>query len=509
MNTKYRNELLILFFIFSIIFSFEGIYLFSQTETIAPALLVASYVVGIIFLESLFLFIISYLVKPFFLLITSIILASNLFVLKLLFFSWFQNISVLTIFVIIIIFSLIFFILLHSIKHLNKLKKILYILIGIIIFVFSPLITFIINERHDIKEVMPNSTLEQWKQIKFKDKPNIYLISFDSMIPSEISKKYMAIKELPYTSTVKADMLRKVPSFTPKAPSYASLNGIMNLEDVSIPGRSFFSGIMPSILTSIVSSNGYEITTGYSSFYFGKQGTYIDKYKMPTAPRLIETTLCIDTKTSFILQIRLLGVCNVLGKYSSISFFLYKEHKDWVTRVLDTFQENYYKIRPQFSFMYIYRPNGHSPRNYRHADLTQRQSYRDYFLSQTIELNKILHNLIKTVKAQDPKSIVIVFGDHGAWLSRGISYKQNRDFFILDRYTIELAALKTENLCVSNKKIFHYSSSYATPSRVLAAVFRCLAENPQKVDDLVNFANIDEYKEIYENQFLSDTVKRR
>jgi len=540
MNTKDRNGLLLLFFIFSIMFSFEGIYLFSQTETIDPALLVASYVVGIIFLESVLLFILSYMVKPVFLFMASVLLASNLFVLrlaklffllivsiflvgnlfflKLLFFSSFQNLSVLTIFILIIILGFILFLLLHLTKHLNKRKTILYILIGLIILVFSPLMTLTVtgsndvNGSNDVKGVMPSSILEQWKQIKFKEKPNIYLISFDSMIPSEIAKKYMDIQEvLPYTPTIEANMLKKSPSFTPRAPTQVSLNFAMNLEDASISRNnlSFFPGRKPSVLTSIVSSNDYYITTGFSSFYFGKKGASIDKFKTLVNLPLIETILCIDVKTSLIMQTRLFGVCNVVGKYSSINSLLNKKQKEgakgWVAKVLDTFRENYYKIRPQFSFFYIFSPNGHTPGSYRHANLAQRKSYRNQFLSSATELNKILHRLMDIVKAQDPKSIVMVFGDHGAWFSRGVSSKK---FSILDRYTIELAVLKTEHLCASDNMVFHYSPSYATPSRVLAAIFRCLAKEPKEVDKLVNFADIEAFNEIYEGQFSVSTVRQ-
>ena len=135
---------------------------------------------------------------------------------------------------------------------------------------------------------------------------------------------------------------------------------MMNLEDASIDGRSFFSGGMPSVLSSIVSSNDYYITTGFSSFYFGKKGASIDKFKTLVDIPLIETILCIDVKTSFIMQTRLFGACNIVGKYSSINSInplLNKKQKEvkerWVAKVLDTFRENFYKIRPQFSFIYI------------------------------------------------------------------------------------------------------------------------------------------------------------
>ena len=385
----------------------------------------------------------------------------------------------------------------------------MYILVGIIIFVFSPLlVTLIFNENP--KEAISNlekSKLEQWKQIKFEDKPNIYLISFDAMIPNEISGKYMGIQKLPYASVIKNNMLRKIPSFSPRVATLRSLNSVMNLDDVSFPVvNRFFAGIMPSILTSIISSNNYDMVTGFSTHYFGTKGRYINEFKTVTVPRLKNSMLCLDVKTSFFMQIRLFGICNIIGNYSNIGSLFSKNYNSnmyskWIKKVINTFQESSIKIKPQFSFIYVFKPVEHTAPNYRYFDLKHRKSYRSYFLSSAKKLNRILHRIIDVVKIQDPKSIVVVFGDHGAYLSRGLDHKKNHKFILLDRHTIELAVLKTEHPCVSDEKIFHYSPNFATPSRVLAAIFRCLAKEPKEVDKLVNFVDSEELNDIYREQF--------
>ena len=311
----------------------------------------------------------------------------------------------------------------------------------------------------------------------------------------------------------------------------------MNLDDVSFPiVNRFFAGIMPSVLTSIISSNNYVITTGFlKKSYFGKKGTYIDNFKSLGKTRLKSTMLCIDIKTSILIQTRLFGVCNIFGKYYNISSILSKKQKkwiekilesfnitkndynidylnkkqqSWVEKVLNSFQENSYKKRPQFSFFYIYSPNGHTPGDYRHSDLVKRKSYRNHFLSSSTELNNILHHLIDIVKIQESNSIVMVFGDHGTHIGRGISREENPGFVLLNKYAVELAVLKTKHPCVSDEKIFHYSPNFATPSRVLAAIFRCLAKEPKEVDKLVNFVDSEELYKLYKEQFFGSTVKK-
>ena len=241
------------------------------------------------------------------------------------------------------------------------------------------------------------------------------------------------------------------------------------------------------------------------SYFFGRKGPYIDYYSTTKDLNLKGTLLCIDEGRSRAIQKRFFSICTTLGDYSSIphlvkttmggAHLIKQARPQWPSEVMDTIQQLQMQDRPQLSFHYIYNPIGHSPRDYRHTNMEQRNTYQDYFLKSATKLDNVLQQLISRINLSDPNSIVVIFGDHGAWLSRGVSPNEDAEFVYKDRHMIELAVLKTENTCASGLA-FHYSDTYATPSRVIAGIIRCLAKNPKEIDKLVDF--IDPNKPIKE-----------
>lgn len=500
--------------------SFEGIYLFFQNETLAAAILVFTYIVGIIVLESFILWLLYFISKPILSFAAGLLLAANFFVLKLDYSSFFQGFSDYLVILLITSMGLIFGLIVNGALKNEKKPGIPLLLYAGIIFVLVPLAlsSSLLLDTGNVNDSVHKNVLRPWKDIHFKDKPNLHLISFDSMIPGGIAQKYLDIQDqdLPYAMTINTHMLKMKISLSPGSNSRTSLNNTMNLDQKNINHNlGYFAGRRPSILTAIAESNGYVVTTGFSNNFFGKKGPYINNYEIFKMPTIKESILCIDDDSSSIFHARLYGVCTTLGSFSNIhdlfkyyfyddgtagnSIFTEKEmgnswaadekiSNKWVSKVFSNIENIASDASPQLSFHYIYRPLGHTPKNYRHANLQQRLEYKDYFVENAEKLDAILNNLILLIEKNDPNSIVVIFGDHGAWMSRGISGKENNKFLLQDRHQIELALLKTKNVCASDKA-FHYSPSFTTPSRVLAAIFRCLAEEPKKVDKLVGFLN--------------------
>ena len=79
---------------------------------------------------------------------------------------------------------------------------------------------------------------------------------------------------------------------------------------------------------------------------------------------------------------------------------------------------------------YTYSPNGHSSEDYRHSNTAQREKYTEYFLTEAQRLAEGLKMIVSTIAEQDPHALVLVFGDHGAYLSRGITPAEDSDFFM-------------------------------------------------------------------------------
>ena len=94
--------------------------------------------------------------------------------------------------------------------------------------------------------------------------------------------------------------------------------------------------------------------------------------------------------------------------------------------------------------------------------------------------------IVSTIAEQDPHALVLVFGDHGAYLSRGITPAEDSDFFYADRHLVSLAVLATDNPCANRKALSTYAPGYYTPSRAVAAIAKCLAGDTLP-ETLLNF----------------------
>jgi len=276
-----------------------------------------------------------------------------------------------------------------------------------------------------------------------------------------------------------------------------------------------FAGRKPSVLSTVFANNDYEISTGFFNHYFGKKGTYIDNYLPIKNAEFNNTLLCLDEGESFVKQMRFFSICSVSEAYSKktdIDVFMTGTAflaQAWPEKVLDVILQLNSKSRPQLSFHYIYVPIGHTRNHFRHNNVKHRSEYKDYYLEKGAIFDELLKQLLSIISISDPKSIVVIFGDHGAWLSRGVSTDDNPEFVYKDLHLIELAVLKTENLC-SSGLAFHYSDSYETPSRVIAAIIRCISETPEAIDNIVNFVDLNtKVKELEDIRLRKKEIRSR
>lgn len=83
-------------------------------------------------------------------------------------------------------------------------------------------------------------------------------------------------------------------------------------------------------------------------------------------------------------------------------------------------------------------------------------------------------------------SILIVMGDHGPFLSRTVRANKDPTFVVQDQHGILAAVLVNGTGCTA-KQLQHYTSTFATPERILAGVMRCLARDPARIDKAMKF----------------------
>ena len=356
-------------------------------------------------------------------------------------------------------------------------------------------------------------SLEGYRNIKFGQKPNVHLISFDAMIPEVLSSKHMGLEQLGYSDYLEAesDIIFKN-MFASQAPSSPSLNSIMGLANPDFKGSGYFAGRSESPVSYIFKNNGYKLASGFDTYRtFGKPGSYVDEYRT-TYPGSIEySAICrFNGPRSNIM--RLYGFCHYMP---NVLFEPELGQDRWHQIVVNTLREKGESTEPWLTFHYYSRPIGHTTVSYNSNSPAEVDKYTQTFLRRSKQLgDTILPEIVETIRVNDPASIVFVFGDHGPYLSRsmaisdafvfgdhGRSLEQEEEpseFWVQDRHGVFGAILATEHPCAS-KAIEYYNQEYSTPERVLAGIIRCLSTDPDLIDQVVNFDEQFEFlKYLYE-----------
>ena len=130
-----------------------------------------------------------------------------------------------------------------------------------------------------------------------------------------------------------------------------------------------------------------------------------------------------------------------------------------------------------FSAFYIYNPIMHTSPDYQTGNTKMFEEYKKYFIKKDREAQEVLQD-IDNLRKKYPKSIFIISGDHGPYLSR--TEKNNKRFITLDRHGVALALLNASNLCPESKNWLK-SQQYLTPSRMLAASLACDGDDRQLI----------------------------
>ena len=86
----------------------------------------------------------------------------------------------------------------------------------------------------------------------------------------------------------------------------------------------------------------------------------------------------------------------------------------------------------------------------------------------------VLEQIIEHLRTNDPDSILFVFGDHGAWLSRGLAVEDDPAFFLQDRFGI-LGGVYPRDRCAPQLDEAE-RKGYMTSLDVVHAIVQCLAD---------------------------------
>jgi len=524
MNSKSNRSLVLFFLCLSVFLSIEALTISYFTESLDIILKITRHVFVVIIVEAFVLV----LCLRFSNLISAgwfgFCIALNLLLLKVAFFSSIdlgvEHALALMVIVFMLVTTWAFFILKKNSVVVGPVYFMVVLILGVV-----PV--SLIGYSHWSKSQIDESAVEklggqlqQWSKVKLSKTPNIYVFSFDAMIPSSSAKKHLDIDHLDYVDTLEKIAISRYPSYSIQVPTKPSLNSFMNLDQFTEAKQNlYFNGKAPSFLGVALKNNNYEITNGFSSGFFGVTGPYVDHYIVPPGLSVGKSIICRSGAASGWQSLLFLNVCgmhkvrNAFLEFIGMSRSEYRKlfrrktlstaKNNWIQITFDYIEEALKRDRPQFTFFYVFRPNGHTPSGYNDSNVEHRKKYISQFKKQASVLDRALNELHNKVMASDPSAIVFLFGDHGAYITRGQNYleltEEGKEGFIKDRHAVQISLMRTDNECASPNALT-YIQNYSTPSRFMLGVLDCLTDNRLSkvvdinfIDDLDNNQNVIEF----------------
>jgi hypothetical protein len=141
--------------------------------------------------------------------------------------------------------------------------------------------------------------------------------------------------------------------------------------------------------------------------------------------------------------------------------------------------------RPWLTLAYVFSPR-HVVQSYNYHRAGDRDAYRREFARNQSEAAREIDELIATIREVDPGAIVLVFGDHGALMSRGTEYRDDPEFYVLDRHGVRMA-IWPGGVCA--REIDAASGGgFITVAMAVRAIITCLSDGLDPVDKSVTYS---------------------
>ncbi len=310
------------------------------------------------------------------------------------------------------------------------------------------------------------------RDISFRETPNLYFVSFDAMAPRALLKKYLGLETTKFHDLFDVNF-RRFPNFFANAvKTKNSLNTVLALDvdayaaqrkELSAmgydPDPQLFSGRNPSNLLGILHGNGYETTSIYRDGHFGhEKGKYINNYIISSSEIVCSLLDAVIRDFSF------WGYCRLAGK----GVDMLSRQALSVERITKVNADD----KPQFVMAHLYAP-GHTDKSFRYDDAEQVEAFRRGYIKRSERAARYLDLIIRHLEENDPGAILLVYGDHGPFLSQRLQFADDPEFFFQDHYGI-LGGIYPRDMCAG---WFDEASSqgWMTILDAVHALLRCLS----------------------------------
>jgi len=308
------------------------------------------------------------------------------------------------------------------------------------------------------------------QMVDFLDKPNIYFLSFDAMIPETLAQKFLGFRPhhldglagLPNTQLFKN-------MFSDGNATKVSLNQILRLRPNNVlVDDALVTGLKPSPLREIMRYNGYETYFSYHISYFGpRKGPYLDHYwvDLPYSTcSLLKGNAwflgffgyCLSRKTNFLPDVD-----------NNSELTTEKINREAMARLVGLSKTG---RRPFFLMQHFPFPS-HADGNLETNE--ERQGFFNNYRRYSELAFSTMTDLVKSIRENDPTGIIFIYSDHGTWTSRALNFSDNPSVVVQDRYGIFAGMINADQCSPYFRP--PKGETFQTNSRIVTALLQCLA----------------------------------
>lgn len=396
------------------------------------------------------------------------------------------------------------------ISMFNELKKyqsyiITFLFLSTLFFFYKPYIT---QKSIDTSGIKYSDELSVYP-ITFKEKPNVYIIGIDALVPNILLEKHMSLESTDLHDILNREFMTYKNVFSGgdrTIPSYLSMlsltpdywNSFDESKDYCLfcatpmNRNNLFNGLTPSPLIMIFKSNGYESTTAHEWPHFGPtKGPYIDNYLLRTGQdsKRISHSVC-NLTTSRSDFIGFFGYCTLRNKLKFLKNYspkklYYKGFEFNLAWDLQNIEEVATKNGPQLYIGHILSTR-HTSYEF---DITNKEMFSDFkreYFTKANETAKLMKIVLDHIKKNDKNALIYIWGDHGPVLSQHLSWDDRYNeksthplvrspkFFIQDRLGTFGGVYHNGSVC--NLESFQTQRSFNTPQHIIKDILYCLSD---------------------------------
>ena len=320
----------------------------------------------------------------------------------------------------------------------------------------------------------PEVDMSNFRDVTFERRPNLYFVSFDAMAPRALLRKYMDVETTAFHEVFEPRFRRFRNFFVNAISTKMSLQAVLALDErwLSLAGSGqpteleIFSGGSPGPLFRILRNNGYETHTAYESDFLGKtKGPHVDHYFTGSAH-----TLC-DLVDPHVRAVSFWGYCSWVGKRPGrpgpAGYATAKR------RVLAYLFGVSSRKGPQFVMAHLYAP-AHTNLSFSYHDEGHLRAFSYHYVRRSIHAAHLLALLLNHLREHDPEAILLVYGDHGPFLSRNVAFADAPEFVVQDHYGA-LGGVHPPDACAHWFDEVQQRLGYLTLVDAAHVVIRCLS----------------------------------